>query len=101
MNVAQLSPRIAQVTHALICVTRDQNMPATAPEVCVYDEQSPSVSSTYNALLRASWYGMVVRAGHPAVWTPTFAALDLRIDLEDRVLAEWDRVSGHRGEAGR
>lgn len=93
--VASIPRRIAHVVHALI---ESSGPYAYGPgfrrtaEVLVYDSESYSVASTRAALSRGLKRGLVDRVGvRPAFWFPTNRAMDLRIALEERFLADTER----------
>ncbi len=64
-------------------------MPVTAAEVCIYDEEALSVHSTGCALREAAHRGLAVFTGR--YWVPTFLALNLRHEFEERYLCDTAR----------
>ena len=84
--VAALPRRTAHAVHALMACSRDLNMPVTAAEICLYDEEAQSVRGTGNALAHARRLGLAVFTGQ--YWVPSFTALDMRGAFEDRFLTE-------------
>jgi hypothetical protein len=85
-NEEDFPPRVAHVMHALIEASREANMPVTASEVQVYDEEALTARSTGAALSRARDYGLCLATGR--YWVPTAKGLDRRRQFEDRYLAE-------------
>jgi hypothetical protein len=81
--------RTAHATHALLTASKEHNMPVTAAEVCIYDEEALSVRSTGSALREARVRGLAVFTG--LYWIPTNFALDLRREFEERFLADTER----------
>lgn len=92
-RAADLSRRVAHVTHALIVASQELKMPVTAGEVMVYDGESLTIMSTTAALTHARRLGLAVysgRYGKGRYWIPSFTALDLARQLEDRYLNDTD-----------
>jgi hypothetical protein len=86
--VAALPRRCAHATYALVAASRARNMPLTAGEVVIFDEEASSAVATGAALRHAQRRGLAVYTGK--YWLPTNLALELRTALEDRYLAEVD-----------
>jgi hypothetical protein len=54
-----------------------------------YDAEALSTGSTFSALTTAMKHGLVMRTlSRPVLWWPTYKALDMKTDLEDRSLRE-------------
>lgn len=89
-NVGSLPPRVAHAMHALIVASVEHNMPVTAGEIVIYDEEARNATATGAALREARAYGLAVYTGR--YWVPTNRALDLRTGLEERYLRDQDAL---------
>lgn len=84
--VAALPRRTAHALYALLESSREANMPVTAAEAMLYDDEAMSPQGTGQALANARRLGLAVQAGR--WWAPTGATLDMRSALEERFLRE-------------
>ena len=89
--VAALPRRTAHALHALLESSREMNMPVTAAEAMLYDEEAMGPRGTAMALKHAQRLGycFVTPGGY---WVPGNATYDLRYALEDRYLRETEAI---------
>lgn len=87
IEVAELPRRTAHAVAALLIASKDKNSsPLSAAEIMLYDDEATGPRATGNALAHARQLGLATYLG--PWWIPSFAALELRHDLEDRYLRE-------------
>lgn len=94
IDVTRLPRRTAHAAHALIVASNTLQMPVTAVEVMVYDEEALTLMSTTAALTHARRAGLAQysgRYGSGRYWYPSFTALDVQHQLEDRYLNDTQR----------
>lgn len=88
-DVAKLSRRVAHAVYAMLACTKDRgNMPSTAAEIVVFDEEASSAQETAAALKQAQKLGYAVYTGR--YWVPTQAATLRRTEFEERFLQDVD-----------
>jgi hypothetical protein len=92
IDVEKLPRRTAHAVHALIESSRQANMPVTAAEAMLYDEEARSPRATGLALANARKLGLAVYTGR--YWIPSFDALALRYPFEKRYLRETEDLFG-------
>mgnify|MGYP001581685887 CR=1 FL=1 len=86
--VAALPSRTAHALHGMMEASRNEKMPVTAAEACIYDFDAISPRATARSLRHAATLGYCVYTGR--YWCPLNAAYDLRYALEDRALRDED-----------
>jgi hypothetical protein len=89
-EVEQLPRRTAHALHGLIVASKELNMPVTAAEAQVYDEEALTARHTAAGLRHAHRLGLVGYA--VPYWIPSNAALELRAAIEDRYLRETEEA---------
>lgn len=83
-TAADLPPRVAAVTHALMEAWSLLESPVTAAEVCEFDSDALDASVTYLALCTARRYGLAL--GDHGLWFASPAGWAMRRALEDRIV---------------